>query len=83
MYGGLVMPTRSIAEPSDGSSATRARKRVGRSVPMSRPEEEYLVFANERIVRWVSAPRRIAWTEKGCEREHCEVVICTPLDSLD
>lgn len=58
MYGGLVMPTRSIAEPSDGSSATRALKRVGRSVPMSRPEEGGLVFVNGSIVRWVSAPRR-------------------------
>jgi hypothetical protein len=65
MYGGLVMPTRSIAEPSDGSLATRARKRAGRLVPMSRPEEVGLVFVIESNVRWESAPRWIDWTEKA------------------
>lgn len=37
MYGGLVIPIRNIVLLSSGSSAMRARKSVGKSVPISRP----------------------------------------------
>lgn len=39
IYGGFVIPIRSIVLPSRGSSATIAFNRIGRFTPMSRPEE--------------------------------------------
>ena len=37
MYGGFVIPSRSMHEPSSGSAATRSRKSRVTSVPMSKP----------------------------------------------